>query len=133
MSALSATAITLMLNDQYYRYDQGIYYSPYDNGYRVVPAPAGVFIRYLPNGYSTIYLGDYTYYYFAGTFYYEGANGYSVIAPPPGAVVYDLPEGTTETKIGDIVYLVYNNTFYQPIQLDGRNGYEVVQLESDTY
>ena len=131
MSALSATAITIMLNDQYYRYDRGIYYSPYNGGYRVIPAPPGVFIRYLPDGYSTIYLGDYTYYYFAGTFYREGIHGFTVTEAPPGAVVYDLPEGATEVRMGNIVYLQYNNTLYQPIYLDGRDAYEVVQWESD--
>lgn len=131
MSSLGSAAITLMLNDQYYRYDQGIYYEPYNNGYRVVPAPAGLYIRYLPNGYSTIYLGDYTYYYFAGTFYTLGGYGYEVTLAPPGAVIYDLPEGAVEVRVGEMTYLQYNNTLYQPILLDGKDAYEVVNLEGD--
>jgi len=94
-----------------------------------VAAPQGAFIRYLPTGYATISLGGYPYYYFAGTFYTSGGNGYSVVAAPPGAVVYDLPEGCTELKVGDITYLQYNDTIFQPITLDGRDAYEVVDLD----
>ncbi len=131
VDVLSATALTIAWENQYYRYDQGVYYSPYNNGYRVIPPPAGLYIRSLPAGYTTIQLGDYTYYYFAGTFYEPDGNGYSVTQAPPGAVVYDLPEGATEVRVGNIVYLQYNNTLFQPISINGRDAYEVVELENE--
>lgn len=129
-AVLGAAAITIALNDHYYRYDHGIYYMPYNNGYQVVSAPIGAFIRYLPDGYATVNLGNYNCYYFAGTFYAASPNGYAVIDAPPGAVVYDLPAGCTELRINDIIYLRFNGTVFQPISINGQEAYEVVDLET---
>lgn len=130
-AALSLGAISLMLDNHSYRYDQGVYYQPYNNGYRVIPAPEGATIGSLPDGYTTVPLGNETFYYFAGTFYDRTANGYTVIDAPAGAIVYDLPEGCTELKIGNITYLQFNETVFQPIVIDGENAYEVVDLEEN--
>ena len=131
MAALGIAAITIALNDQNYRYDRGVYYSPYNGGYRVVAAPAGIFLRSLPNGYTTVNLEDFTCYYFAGTFYTSSNGGYTVITAPPGAIVYDLPDGCTELRVGDIDYLRYNNAVFQSVLVNGENAYEVVDLRSD--
>ena len=69
------------------------------------------------------------FYYYAGTFYIRNNGTYIVVEAPAGAVVYDLPEGVTELRAGDITYLQYNNVIYQPITLDGREAYEVVELD----
>jgi len=133
VASLSAAAINIALNDQYYRYDQGVYYAPYNNGYQVVPAPQGAYISQLPNGYTVLDLpGGYAFYYYAGTFYADRQpNGYTVITAPPGAIVYDLPEGATEMQVGNITYLKYNNAIFQPVVIDGKNAYEVVDLDAN--
>lgn len=128
---LGPAAISIVLNNRNYWYDQGVYYEPYNNGYQVVTAPEGANVRQLPYGYSTIELGGNTYYYFAGTFYATGPQGFYVTTAPPGAIVYDLPEGAEEFSAGDYQYLEYNNTIYQPITIDGRNAYEVVELDEE--
>ena len=118
-----------MINNQPYYYDDGIYYQPYNNGYQVVPAPISASVTGLPTGYSVVNVDDNTYYYYAGVFYTRTNSGYTVVDAPAGAVVYDLPEGATQLQAGDITYLQYNNTTYQPITIDGKDGYEVVQID----
>jgi|GEM_PF-2813566 len=130
-ASLGALSVNITFGGQPYWYDQGIFYSPYNNAYRVVTPPAGIYINQLPMGYNTIELGGNEYYYFAGTFYASGPQGYYVITAPPGAIVYDLPEGCSEISVGDETYLQYNNTVFQPIEIDGRNAYEVVELDDD--
>lgn len=133
MTSLGANAREIMFDNRRYRYDQGVYYEPYNNGYRAVFAPAGASLgrMQLPFGYSTIDLDGDTFYYYAGTFYAGSQNGYTVMDAPPGAVVYDLPEGCTEFRAGNINYLQYNHAVFQPIVLNGRNAYEVVELGND--
>jgi hypothetical protein len=48
-----------------------------------------------------------------------------------GSVVSTLPEGGEEVKIGDVTYVKVGNTYYQPIQQDGKNMYEVVDVTKD--
>jgi hypothetical protein len=131
LGSLGAAAVMFSWNDQYYGYDQGVYYAPYNGGYQVVPAPTGASIRALPNGYTTVSVDSDTYYYFAGTFYVTGSGGYEIVAAPPGAIVYDLPEGAREMKVDDATYLEYNGNYYQPISINGRDGYEVVDIVDD--
>jgi hypothetical protein len=51
------------------------------------------------------------------------------VAPPAGAVVDNLPEGGEEVKIGEQTYVKYGETYYAPVQVDGKDKYEVVQVE----
>jgi len=131
VGSLAASAMLFSWNNMYYGYDQGIYYEPYNNGYRVVPAPIGAYIGRLPAGFTSVNVDGYVYYYFAGTFYVSGSNGYEIVPAPPGAIVYDLPEGAKEVRINDTVYIEFNGTYYQPIVIDGRDAYEVVDTEED--
>jgi hypothetical protein len=130
-ASLGALSINISFGGQPYWYDQGVFYTPYNSGYRVVTPPRGIYINQLPIGYNTVALDGNVYYYFAGIFYASGPQGYYVITAPPGAVVYDLPEGCTEIDAGDMTYLQYNNTVFQPIEVDGRNAWEVVELEDE--
>ncbi|MDE3251743.1 MAG: hypothetical protein KGO92_02985 [Bacteroidota bacterium] len=130
-AALNFGALSIYWDNRDYRYYDGAYYQPYNNGYRVVAPPYGAGIPYLPNGYSTTVLGNDTFYYFGGIFYYNDGNSYIITQAPPGAVVYDLPEGCTDVVVGNISYLQYNNTLFQPIVLNGRNAYEVVELDEN--
>lgn len=131
LTSLANTAIWFSWNNQHYGYDQGVYYEPYNNGYRVIPAPIGANVSTLPKGFTTVNVEGDLYYYYAGTFYVPGTNRYEIVPAPPGAVVFDLPEGAKEVRINDTVYLEYNGTFYLPVLLDGKEGYEVVNTEED--
>jgi hypothetical protein len=51
-----------------------------------------------------------------------------VVAPPAGATVQSLPEGGEEVKIGDQTYVKVGETYYQPVEVDGKNKYEVTQV-----
>jgi hypothetical protein len=131
LGSLASTVFWFSWNNQHYGYDQGVYYEPYDDGYRVIPAPIGANINTLPKGFTTVNVDGDIYYYYAGTFYVPGTDRYEIVPAPPGAVVYDLPEGAKEVRINDTVYLEYNGTYYLPVSVDGRDGYEVVNTEED--
>lgn len=52
-----------------------------------------------------------------------------MVAPAAGAVVTNLPQGAEKVKIGDQIYVKVGETYYQPVQANGRNAYEVFQVE----
>ena len=68
-------------------------------------------------------------YYYGGTYYEKSDSGYTVVPPTAGSVVENLPEGGEEVKIGDVTYVKIGEVYYQPIQKDGKNMYEVVNVE----
>ena len=70
-------------------------------------------------------------YYYGGTYYEKSKDGYTVVPPTAGTIVDNLPEGGEEVKIGDVTYVKYGETYYQPVQVDGKNKYEVVDVEKD--
>lgn len=70
-----------------------------------------------------------TNYYYGGSYYEKGDGKYTVVAPIAGAVVEHLPEGGQEVKIGDQTYVKVGETYYQPLHIDGKDKYEVVQVE----
>jgi hypothetical protein len=108
----NADNVVLDIADQYY-YDQGVYYLKGDGGYTVVAAPLGASIKTLPSGYETVSIDDNTKnYYYGGTFYEKSAKGEDV-------------------KMGDITYVKLGDTYYQPIQQDGKDMYEVADVEDD--
>lgn len=124
---LSVNAFRFYLGSQWYYYDDGCYYLPYQGGYSVVPPPIGAVVNYLPDGYETLMVGNQTYYYFAGAFYVYNGQNYQVVPAPLGAIIYQLPSGAVEQNINGEDLLVYNNVYYQPISQDGQDAYEVVQ------
>jgi hypothetical protein len=118
--------------DGEYYYDQGVFYLKGDGGYTSVAAPVGAIIKSLPKGYETVKLddaGSVINYYWGGTFYEKISNGYKVVPPTSGAVVEHLAEGGEEVKLGDVTYVKLGETYYQPIQQNGKNMYEVVDVE----
>jgi Family of unknown function (DUF6515) len=132
VSRLLTTAIIIDFENRAYHYDAGVFYAPYNGGYRVIPAPPGAYVPTIPQGYQQVAVGGQTYYYFGGAFFiYDGTN-YEVVAPPAGAVVYNLPVGATSVQIDNYEYMEYNDTYYQPIQINGQDAYEVVEMEPDT-
>ncbi len=126
---LGIGALSMMINSQPYYYDDGVYYQSYNNGYQVVAPPVSATISNMPDGYSVVMVDDERYFYYAGIFYTKISNGYMVVEAPPGAVVYDLPEGATQLTASNITYLQYNNSIFQPIMVDGKPAYEVVDLD----
>ncbi|WP_367176960.1 DUF6515 family protein [uncultured Eudoraea sp.] len=48
-----------------------------------------------------------------------------------GTIVLHLPEGGEEVKIGDQTYVKFGDIYYQPIQLDGEDMYEIVDVKEE--
>jgi len=132
VATMAATAIIVSVNNQQYHYDQGVYYTSGPGGYTVVQAPVGATITTLPPNSQTVVVNETTNnYYYGGTYYEKSGTSYKVVAPTAGTIVENLPEGGKEVKIGDQTYVKIGETYYQPIEKDGKNMYEVVQIEDD--
>ncbi len=132
IAALATTAIIISIENQKYHYDQGVYYVASNGGYTVVQAPVGATITTLPPSSQTVIVNETTNnYYYGGTYYEKSDKGYTVVPPTAGAIVENLPEGAKEETIGDQKYMKLGDVYYQPIQKDGKNMYEVVQIEED--
>ena len=115
-----------------YYYDQGVFYVKADGGYSVVSAPVGAIIKTLPSGYETVSLDDnVTNYYYGGAFYEKGSSGYKVVPPTSGALVQHVSDGGEEVKIGEITYVKLGETYYQPVKENGKDMYEVANVEED--
>lgn len=130
VATLAATAIIISVENQQYHYDQGVYYIESDGGYTVVQAPVGATIKVLPENSQTVVVNETTNnYYYGGTYYEKSSDGYTVVPPTSGTIVENLPEGGEEVKIGDVTYVQYGETYYQPVQVDGKDMYEVVDVQ----
>jgi hypothetical protein len=131
IAALAITAIVVSVNDEDYHYDDGVWYEEKTGGgYTVVEAPEGGTVTKIPSSAQTVVVNNTTNYYYGGTYYEKtGDNKYKVVKPPAGAVVDGLPEGAEEVKIGDQTYVKVGDVYYQPVKVDGKDKYEVVQVE----
>jgi hypothetical protein len=135
IAAVATTAIIVSVESHQYHYDQGVYYAPSNGGYTVVQAPVGAVITTLPTGYQTVVVsgsGGTTVnnYYYGGTYYERESNGYKVVPPTAGTIITDMPAGGKEVRMGDVTYVQVGDTYYQPIQQNGQNVYEVVDVEA---
>jgi hypothetical protein len=132
VATIAVTAIIVNYESQQYYYDQGVYYVKSSGGYTVVAAPVGSTVTTLPPETQTVVVNETTNnYYYGGTYYEKSDSVYKVVAPTAGTVVENLPEGGEEVKIGEQTYVKIGETYYQPIEKDGKNMYEVVQIEED--
>ncbi|WP_339877716.1 DUF6515 family protein [uncultured Algoriphagus sp.] len=130
IATLATTAIIVSVENQKYHYDQGVFYEESDGGYVVVEAPQGATVKVIPNDAQIVEVSPTVNNYYYGGTYYEKENGeYTVVPPPAGAIVDQLPEGAEEVKIGDETYVKYGDTYYLPVQVDGRDVYEIAQVE----
>jgi hypothetical protein len=128
--SLAFTAAVISWNNMQYQYYSGVFYAPYNGGYRVIAPPIGAMVPNLPSGTITVYVNGYGYDYYGGTFYLPENGGYQVVAAPPGAIVYNLPDGSTTINAGGVTLLNYNGAYFQPIQDEnGTAAYEVVDME----
>ncbi|MBN1198964.1 MAG: hypothetical protein JXA23_06410 [Bacteroidales bacterium] len=133
VATMVTTAIIIDIASQKYYYDHGVYYVQSNGGYTVVEAPPGATIKTLPEGSETVVVNQTTNnYYYGGTYYEKSDSGYTVVPPMAGTVVSNLPEGGEEVKIGDVTYVKVGSTYYQPIKQDGKDMYEVVQVEKES-
>jgi len=130
-TTLAVTAIIVNVQSTPYHYDQGVWYAQYNGGYEAVPAPVGGIVNNIPNGAQTVYTGTVNNYYYGGTYYKKDGSAYRVVAPTAGTLVDSLPEGGEEVTIGDVKYIKFGETYYQPVQVDGKDKYEVVLVEED--
>jgi hypothetical protein len=129
VATMATTAIIVSVESQQYQYDQGVYYQEHDNGYQVVEAPVGATVKMIPEGSEKVVVNEKTYYYFGGTYYEKTDAGYTVVPPTAGTIVANLPEGGEEVKMGDVTYVKLGETYYQPIEQEGKNAYEVVEVK----
>lgn len=130
VATLATTAIIVSVENQKYHYDEGVFYEEHDDGYVVVEAPQGATVNVIPKDAETVEVSNtVNNYYYGGTFYEKENGEYTVVAPPAGAVVDKLPEGAEEVKVGDQTYVKYGDTYYMPVQEDGEDKYEIVQVE----
>jgi multidrug efflux pump subunit AcrA (membrane-fusion protein) len=130
VATVAVTATIIAIENQQYYYDQGVYYIESDGGYTVVQAPVGATVTVLPEGSQTVQVSEtVNNYYYGGTYYEKSGEGYTVVPPTAGTVVENLPEGGEEVKVGDVTYVKFGETYYQPIQQNGKNMYEVVEVK----
>lgn len=132
VAALATTAIIVSIENAQYHYDQGVWYQPYNGGYQVISAPVGATITTLPTNTQTVVVNEtVNNYYYGGTFYEKNEKGYTVVPPTAGTIVPHLPEGGKEVKVGDQTYVQFGEIYYQPIQVDGKNMYEIVEVKKE--
>jgi predicted transcriptional regulator YdeE len=92
----------------------------------------GATVTTIPSNAQTVVVNETTNnYYYGGSYYQKDSKGYTVVAPTAGTIVESLPEGGEEVTIGNQKYVKFGQTYYQPIQQNGKDVYEVAQVEED--
>jgi len=109
----------------------GTYYLKTEDGFEAVQAPVGAQVPEIPKESEKVEVNETNNYYYAGTFYEENKDGYIVVPATAGTIVPNLPEGGEEVKIGEQTYVKFGETYYQPIQVDGENMYEIVEVKKE--
>ncbi len=138
VTTLATTAIIVSItndsgNQEEYHYEEGNYYLKTADGFEVVQAPVGATVPEIPDTAQKVEVTENTYnYYYGGAYYEKNAEGYTVVPATAGTIVPHLPEGGEEVKIGDRTYVKFGETYYQPIQVDGINMYEIVEVKPES-
>ena len=124
----NVTNVNNIINE--YHYVDGVFYQKDDEGYVVVPAPIGAEVSRIPDNFERVEVSENEYnFYWGGAYFEETANGFRVVPPVAGTLVENLSEGGEEVKIGDRTLIRFGETYYQPVQVNGKNMYEVVYIE----
>jgi hypothetical protein len=118
-------------DDNEYHYENGTYYLKTEDGFEAVQAPVGAQVPSIPKEAETVQVNETNNYYYGGAFYEQNSEGYVVVPATAGTIVPSLPEGGEEVKIGEQTYVQFGETYYQPIQLDGKNMYEIVEIKEE--
>jgi hypothetical protein len=133
VATLAVTAIVVSVDNQDYHYDEGVFYVEADDGYVVVEAPQGATVKVIPKESEQVEVSPtVNNYYYGGTFYEQKDGTYTVVPPPAGSVVSNLPEGAEEVKVGEQTFVKFGDTYYMPVEVDGKNMYEIVQVEEES-
>lgn len=113
-------------------YSEGQYYEKTDDGYKVIPPPAGAQIASLPEGYTAVSVGDDQYSYYQGDFYVPSGDKYVITAAPAGAIVPYIPDVATETDQDGIKSYEFNGVTYQAVSISGQTSYLVTETAAAT-
>ncbi len=68
-----------------YWFNGGVWYQPWNRGFRVILPPVGIVVPLLPYDYVTLRVGGSPYYYANGVYYATAPGGYAVVNAPPQA------------------------------------------------
>ena len=132
---VTTAVIVAIVNDnddkEEYHYDNGTYYLKTPEGFVAVQAPVGAQVESIPKEAEKVEVNETNNYYYGGAFYEKNPEGYIVVPATAGTIVPHLPEGGEEVKIGDQTYVQFGETYYQPIQLDGKDMYEIVEIKEE--
>jgi len=137
VTTLATTAIIVSItndsgNQEEYHYEEGNYYLKTADGFEVVQAPVGATVSEIPDTAQKVEVTENTYnYYYGGAYYEKNAEGYTVVPATAGTIVPNLPEGGEEVKVGERTYVKFGETYYQPIQVDGKDMYEIVEVSPE--
>lgn len=114
----------------YFYYSSGSFYRRYGSSYRVVIAPYGARLRYLPAGYEIIWVDGSRVFYYDGVFYRYDSwyGGYVVIEAPYGVEVEFLPDDYEEVWFEDEMYYHSRGVHYRPVVRSGLTFYLTVRL-----
>lgn len=114
----------------YFYYNSGTFYRRYGSSYRVVIAPYGARLRYLPVGYEIIWVDGSRVFYYDGVFYRYDSwyGGYVVIEAPYGVEVEFLPEDYEEVWFEGEMYYHSHGVHYRPVVRSGLTFYLTVRL-----
>lgn len=102
-----------------------------EDGFVAVQAPVGGEVPDIPKEAEKVEVNETNNYYYGGAFYEKNADGYIVVPATAGTIVPGIPEGGEEVKIGDVTYVQFGETYYQPIQVDGKDMYEIAEVKKD--
>lgn len=112
-----------------YRFHNGRFYKPYNNGFVIVNAPLGIRIKTLPPGYRKFRWRKRHFFYSSGIYYAQQTDGsYEVINPEQGMMVDTLPEDHEIITEGDTEYLKVGNVYYTKVDENGKNQYKVAKV-----
>ncbi len=144
-------AFPFILGGLTYHFLNGIFYRPYDQGYRVVSAPIGAIVNTLPHGRVSVVIGGRNYYMYNNIYYlWDGSRrGYRVVDVPRSDYIYDrppqsysvgtnhyrsgdiartLPAGSTPVIIDGVRYYENEGIYFLPKKRNGRTVYKVVEV-----
>ncbi|MDP4207228.1 MAG: DUF6515 family protein [Bacteroidota bacterium] len=128
VSYAPAASVALNFRGLSFFFNNGVYYRPYERGYRVVGAPVGLRINALPRGCVELSVGRMPYYYYCGTYYRNYGGYYEVVRPPVGALVESIPNGYREMNIDGETYYVVDGVQYKPELCNGEVWYRVLKV-----
>ncbi|MEA5260140.1 DUF6515 family protein [Arcicella aquatica] len=125
-----STSISVSFGGINFRYDNGVYYRPYQNTYVVAPAPIGIRVKYLPREHRVFNLYNRPYHYYNGAYYEYQNNDYVVVPPPIGALVESIPDGYEKLQINGDTYYIVDGIQYRAVLQNGEIWYEVIKIIS---